>query len=444
MSRYLTPSKIGLLALISLYTDSFIPSAATIPILSFIVSYLLPIDPYQDTSLQSSLSLTLPIDSLRQSTIWHPSSIPGRTVWDLLLNYLWKINSFDALHLFFDDLSLLLEKSYEGQDAQELNASSPRRTLLSRSSPLGAFVRRSQLEFTRLQFHDGITLWKSFIVYRGPMIASWRRRYPGVSASIDMNLQEESNSLEESVRDVVYGDLDSLSLKDANISTGDLEHLLEFQVDQMQSVTVPSLLHYVEFLDAWRAGDYLTSFDNLHRYFDYTMHHKDRIFYQYALLNLALLQADFGCLSEAVVAMQEAISTARENNDMGCLNYSLSWLYHCGKEHPEEMAEIQRKGVLGTEREALAFLKAKAKEFNMWSLLSTTLLSEARLSLSNGENLTLAFENITKASHLNIVKDVVNAIGSQIAMQSSLFSRLGNCKLLRGAERVYYAESTQV
>ena len=113
------------------------------------------------------------------------------------------------------------------------------------------------------------------------------------------------------------------------------------------------------------------------------MHHKDRTFYQYALLNLAILQADFGCFSEAVVAMQEAISTARENNDMGSLNYSLSWLYHFGKEHPEEMAEIQSKGVLGTEREALAFLKAKAKESNMWSLLSTTLLSEAKLSLSN-------------------------------------------------------------
>ena len=36
-----------------------------------------------------------------------------------------------------------------------------------------------------------------------------------------------------------------------------------------------------------------------------------------------------------------------------------------------------------------------------------------------------AFESITKASHLNITKDVVNAIGSQMAMQSSIFGRLG-------------------
>ena len=113
------------------------------------------------------------------------------------------------------------------------------------------------------------------------------------------------------------------------------------------------------------------------------MHNRDRTFYQYALLNLAILQADFGCFSEAVTAMQETISTARENNDLACLNYSLSWLYHFGKAHPAQMNEIRKRGILGTEKEALAFLKAKAKEISMWSLLSTSLLSEAKLALSN-------------------------------------------------------------
>lgn len=113
------------------------------------------------------------------------------------------------------------------------------------------------------------------------------------------------------------------------------------------------------------------------------MHHRERTFYQYALLNLAILQADFGCFIEAIVAMQEAISSARENNDMNCLNYSLGWLYHFGKEHPEEIGEIQKKGVLGTQKEALAFLQSKAKETSMWSLLSTTLLSEAKLALTS-------------------------------------------------------------
>lgn len=173
--------------------------------------------------------------------------------------------------------------------------------------------------------------------------------------------------------------------------------------DQFRSMTrtgiiIPSLSHYARydlfkvdkcpflslfrFLDSWKAGDYPSSFDNLHRYFDYTMHNRDRTFYQYALLNLAILHADFGCYSEAIDAMRETISAARENNDMTCLNYSLSWLYHFGKAHPEEMSKVRETGIIGADKEAVVFLKAKAKETGMWSLLSTSLLSEAKLMLS--------------------------------------------------------------
>jgi anaphase-promoting complex subunit 5 len=137
------------------------------------------------------------------------------------------------------------------------------------------------------------------------------------------------------------------------------------------------------FLDSWRSGDYPSSFDNLHRYFDYTMQNRDRTFYQYALLNLAVLQADFGCYGEAIVAMQETISTARENKDMACLNFSLSWLYHFSKTHPDELNGAGREGLIGSDREGLAFLRTKAKESGMWSLWSTSLLSEAKLGLAN-------------------------------------------------------------
>lgn len=174
------------------------------------------------------------------------------------------------------------------------------------------------------------------------------------------------------------------------------------------------------------------------------MHHRDRAFYQYALLNLAILHADFGSHSEAIVAMQEAIPTARENNDMGCLNYSLSWLYHFGKAHPKEMHHVQQQGILGTEKEALTLLKAKAKETSMWSLLTTSLLSEAKLALGNvsrlrpapspslqfdpqGDSVAHAFESIVKASHLNLTKNLPTAVGGQMSMQSSIFGRLGPC-----------------
>jgi len=112
------------------------------------------------------------------------------------------------------------------------------------------------------------------------------------------------------------------------------------------------------------------------------MHHKDRSHYQYALLNTAILQADFGCYGEAIDAMHETIAAARENKDMGCLNFSLSWLYHFRNTHPAETDQRGSRTVLGNNKESLAFLKARAKEGKMWSIYSSTLLNEAKYHLA--------------------------------------------------------------
>lgn len=68
---------------------------------------------------------------------------------------------------------------------------------------------------------------------------------------------------------------------------------------------------------------------------------------------------------------------------MNCLNYAMTWLYHFGKISPDELAEIHNTGMLGADKEALAFLQTKAKEAEMWGMLSTALLSEGRLELAN-------------------------------------------------------------
>ena len=248
MSRYLTPSKISLLALISLYADSVIPATATIPVLSFIVFHLLPVEylsSRDDTDL-SGQQFVITIESFQRTTITHPSGIPGRTVWDLLLKRLWEIDSFDALHVFFDALSSLLEKTPndEHPDVPESRVANSKRMLLSRGSPLGVFVRRSQLEFTRLQFHDGNTLWKSFILYRDPTFVLWRKRNPTAGKmSFDTNFRGSQSNVDDRLREIVYGG--SLDLRgDASVSTDDIEKLLEYQIARMQSLAAPSLTDF--------------------------------------------------------------------------------------------------------------------------------------------------------------------------------------------------------
>ena len=220
------------------------------------------------------------------------------------------------------------------------------------------------------------------------------------------------------------------------------------------SFMIPSMSHYLKyatpfliyqvlvlihfrFLDAWRAGDYTTAFDCLHRYFDYTMQHRDRLFYQYALMNLAVLQADFGCFDEAVAAMLETVSTARENRDMHCLNFALNWLYHFGKAHPTAIKEAESTNMVGVEREGLAYLRIKARETGMWTLWSSALLSEAKLGMSNGESIATVFENILKSSHLIVDKNMKAMMGPQMAITSHLWARLGVVHLATQYSEVY-------
>lgn len=240
MSRYLTPSKIGLLALISLYTESVVPSAATIPVLSFLVSHVLPFNSAasHDKAPMQSRYVALAIEDFQKATISLVSGIPGRTIWDLLLNKLWKLNSFDALHVFFHTLSSLLEKTPEEQqqDAEDAIESNSNSVRLSRASPMGSFVRRAQLEFTRLQFHDGVTLWTDFVAYRAPTLSQWKKRNQAAGhISFDANLQEQHLDLGDRLTNVVYGESAHGFKHDAAISTEDVEKLLEYQTDQMQS-----------------------------------------------------------------------------------------------------------------------------------------------------------------------------------------------------------------
>lgn len=155
------------------------------------------------------------------------------------------------------------------------------------------------------------------------------------------------------------------------------------------------------------------------------MQNRDRLFYQYALMNLAVLQADFGCFEEAVAAMLETVSTARENKDMACLNFALNWLYHFGKAHPKIISSTESTNMLGVEREGLAFLRIKAKETGMWTLWSSSLLSEAKLCMSTGESTATAFENMLRSSQLVVEKNMKSMMGPQMAIQSSLWGRLG-------------------
>lgn len=257
MARYLTPAKIGLLALIELYTESVVPTASAIPILSFIVSHLLPSSlpkphntRYGAESSHGGLNFIIPIEEFEKLLSAHPSAqVVGRSLWDLFLKKIWSIDSLDALHVFFERRSHLLVKTRDDvQRDADMGIPPPSQDmiLLSRTSPFGTFVRRAVLEFNRLKFHDALNLWKSFIAYRQPTLTMWRKRNPDAGHwSFDVVLQEGDeewgNDALETFSSVAYGSiLSQPGDSEGFASTDDVEKLLEFQIEQMQSKLIDS------------------------------------------------------------------------------------------------------------------------------------------------------------------------------------------------------------
>lgn len=248
MTRFLTPAKIGLLALIELYTDAIVPTSSTLPVLSFILNQLIPAtikSQIKEPASSGFLPFVLDLKSFEFLLAAHPaaSGLPGRSLWDHFLKKLWEIDSLDTLHVFFAQRTNLLARTRDDikKDA-ELGIPPPSddMILLSRTSPCGAFVRRSKVEFERLRFSDALSLWTAFSRWREESRKYWTRRNGGLGRwagdkALAEGEEEWGTDATELLELVAYGASNVDNEYGGDVSTDDVEKLLEFQVEQMQS-----------------------------------------------------------------------------------------------------------------------------------------------------------------------------------------------------------------
>src|SRR5882757_1473123 len=154
MSRYLTPAKITLLVVALLYAEDVVPTSEATAVLAFLLAQILHSSkPPALTEASEEFEHALPVSVFDSTLSTHPSARPGRSLYDLLLKRLWAIDCSHALDAFITNLPTLLTKSRE-QIAREREtgeeSDQPHGRIL-RTSPLGAFIRRCHLEYTRLQ-----------------------------------------------------------------------------------------------------------------------------------------------------------------------------------------------------------------------------------------------------------------------------------------------------
>lgn len=265
MTRFLTSSKVGLLALIELYTENAVPTASAIPILNFIVNQILPSTikiQSRNSSATESLPFLLDLHSFETLLAAHPSAagLPGRTLWDKFLEKLWAIDSLNALHEFFANRTNILAKNPEDvkRDSEAGNSSlSPNTIMLSRTSPFGSFVRRSKIEFDRLRFSDALELWGAFAKWRQESKVYWIRKNGAKGRwAGDQALEEGEADWGPEATDmlqlIAYGSAEPDGI-DYGASTDDVEKLLEFQVEQMQSEISILWCHIVSWTKLIRA-----------------------------------------------------------------------------------------------------------------------------------------------------------------------------------------------
>jgi anaphase-promoting complex subunit 5 len=248
MSQYLTPSKIGLLSLAFLYTEGVVPTSETPAILSFLISQILPDASHRLEVPAADTDHVAPITTFELELSAHDSGIPGRTIWDLFLKKIWSFNCADSLEHFLSNIPSLLAKSRE-QILREREGGEEyveHRGRISRTSPLGAFIRRVHLEYTRLQFHDARSLWQTFLAYRLPTKQAWEKKNPPNGRnSLDANFSDLEIDSSHPIAQILYGGLATEDDEDGGLSTYDVERLLEFQVSELQSVIITRLTHMI-------------------------------------------------------------------------------------------------------------------------------------------------------------------------------------------------------
>ncbi|KAI5357428.1 Putative tetratricopeptide-like helical domain superfamily, anaphase-promoting complex subunit 5 [Septoria linicola] len=458
MPRFLTPPRVGLLILIRLYKsgDKF-GANDTINILEFIAKHTILTTDHDPNLIEEKKDIFSSDIQAFQPHLkqWHAAAFPGTTAWDVFVTSVW--SDLDGLDSLTNLITNLRQSSVPMLGVQsETGYENP----VTPASPLGQVIRRCYVEFTRLQFGDSQALWKSFAAWRASSWEYFVTLHPGSSQYMEEQRMENNEELNAdfAARTHFTQDHSPPAAVDTDLLLthairqlqqlgtrvpDDVKSKLATWVDELaaSNAGTQSMHFFMAFFEHSKAGQYTMALESLHRYFDYSLAARSggagdnanlRVYYQYALLHLSVLHADFECWEESVDAMNECIATARENQDTACLNFALSWLLYLRHAHPGKGASAFASitGVVGGgEHDEIAFLKTKARESKNWLLLSSTLLEEGRVELFAGGNANRAQEHVLQALYLSVQHDLRTLAPAAQLFYGSCLDRLGQSHL---------------
>lgn len=357
MARYLTPVQVCFLVLIDLYATGQVTSTTGSSFLSFLAHNIILYTSNEPSPAagRNSLRSLENAQGLQRALSNIQSPLPGRTIYDVLLQRIWELDTPHNLQNFIGDTLRLLA------------GTTPKATTLCFSpwSPLGQYIRRCYVEMTRLHFTGILDLWKAFFTFRAPTFRTWAHRNPDAARQVHENEADEAFPPPSSAREG-NGPLSSSS-------ANEIDHLVNLEVQRLQQVGGrtstelrehlqkclsnatgdPALRYFIEYLDRCRAGQYTVALESLHRYFDYTLNASQgsagpgsaKSYYQYALLHLSVLHAEFGNTEESRETLEECIAIGKLNASEAIVTQSRTskMLLHCVYRLPATFETINKR-----------------------------------------------------------------------------------------------------
>lgn len=462
--RYLTPYKIAVAIVIVLYLSGLIPQSQKPRVMGYIISFLDTQIKQHDALMESTIESDLSalenvlsrcpaVNSLGKRVHSDGRERDDGGLFNSLLDILFTMSSIDELHTFINRLPLFVIKGDGKHDDEDNDKIAEAQSLgvnwVTQSSVLGTYFTKCFLSFDSLTFDQAIVLWNCLIAFRSP----YQTKIPPHPFALKnfSNFSDSSNSLFKAFFGPHFSQTDSHGFNFLQhllpppqpircVASETLDMVLESKVstlDRSDGISLHSInrilstlsendkslpvsAHYIKYFSSLQEHDYEQAFEHLHRFYDYTMHRHGRAQYHNALFTLATLHAEFESFEEALRAVSEAISVARENKDISALTNIHFWLYNFITLHPDcKIPEF-----FSSKEQMLQFLKVKSQDTSL-GLYSLTLQHEALHHLVTCGSLTQTLEALFKSSFISIISNSISSAISYCSLMVSTCNRLG-------------------
>ena len=339
-------------------------------------------------------------------------------------------------------------------------------TVVMRSSVLGVFIRRINVNFDALSFSDVSHLFHNLDQYVNngkdslELIESLVQNYHG---DRDPNLFDqsgaeshpppriESNDLIHSRRQAEFYIAKQVELiQNAECHADSTEEVERMAAVILKSNPGLSQVYFLKYLNSLRNNEYSAALDCLVKAFNVESVPGSNGFipgtgclvnpievtptlkpeeankgFRYAALNLVSLHSRFGHRESAMSALREAISMAQSANDRVCLQHALGWLLRMEKSFgAAEETNVERERTASLEKTS-----TESADLDLSYLRGLGFQTSARSGAMSAKSPNEVFDELTKSDMIACQTSDVELLSTSFSQKAAFWGMFGRSKM---------------